>query len=508
VIQRVACIIVFLVLTAEYSHLFEGHWSTPWHHIADLLFAPIPGIRLLVLDGAILAILIVARWSKSAMTNRARPIDVAIWTSIGTIFAWAIYGALTHGSVLDMRLQLHAIVMLLVTSFMQIDVMRTPEHFRMLGKSILYAGLFRFAMMFIFYVTVLRTLPVHVSMVTDHGDTILFATCIAIVVANAIHERRRRATRRAVVITALMLWCIQVNNRRLAYVAVIGTIIVIYSLMTKEVRRRLNRYLLMASPLVAIYVAVGWANPVGVFKPIASIQSMKNTDDPSTQSRILENIGLVVTLQTNPIFGTGFGHEYIEISHTFAATAFPQYRFVPHNSALGIAAFTGALGFIGMWMVFPVTVYMAARAYAFARAPLEKTIAMVAACEVFIHINQMWGDIGINAPQGIVIMSGAIAAGSRLAVHTQAWPTGSRRKRPAIGDASGARAQAPDTPPRPQSLRLRPDRVASADVARRPWLDRGGQLAKDRELQCHLHLPWLDEAPIGQISQPGRDECE
>jgi O-antigen ligase len=150
---------------------------------------------------------------------------------------------------------------------------------------------------------------------------------------------------------------------------------------------------------------------------------VQDPNNPSNQSRILEDMGLIVTLQQHPIGGSGFGHQYVEISDTFSVKyVFPQYRYVPHNSVLGLLAFTGFLGFAVIWMVFPVTAYMAARTYAFAKTPLVRTIAMCATCEVIIHTNQLWGDIGLNANQGLVVVSAAVAAACRLPIEAGAWP--------------------------------------------------------------------------------------
>jgi hypothetical protein len=422
VLRRLWCVVVFCVLTAELPQNYEGHWSTPWRYIADALFAPIPILRLWWLDGIIIALLVAARFQPGATRGRARPAVAAITVSIGTLFLWALYGALRGGSMLDARLQLHVFVLTFVTAFTQMNLLRKPEHFRMLGATIVYAALFRFGMMFVFYLAVMRSLKERMEEVTDHGDSILFVTCIIIVVASALH--RRKGLARAAFISLLMLWCMQINGRRLAWLGLVGSAATAYAMLgSSPIRRKVHRYALYSTPIIALYVAVGWSRPTGVFKPIASLRSVSDPTNPSTQSRLLEDMGLIVTLQTQPLLGTGFGHKYIEISDAFAVgKAFPQYRYVPHNSVLGLVAFTGAFGFSAIWMVFPVTAYLAARSYRFGRTPLEKTIAMCSVCEVLIHVNQMWGDIGISANQGIVIVSGAIAAASRLSVATGAWP--------------------------------------------------------------------------------------
>ena len=51
-IQRLACLLVFLILTSEFAGAtYEGHWSTPMNLVGDNLVAPMPIIRLWWLDG-------------------------------------------------------------------------------------------------------------------------------------------------------------------------------------------------------------------------------------------------------------------------------------------------------------------------------------------------------------------------------------------------------------------------------------------------------------------------
>lgn len=446
-IQRVWCVAVFLLLTAEEDTFWGKHWSTPCRYTSELINFPMPGVHIPVLDVLCFGLL-VAAWSRpSSVRGRAAPMEKAIWCSIGTFLLWALIGIARGGSAFQARFQLHILIMVLVSGLMHIRVFTTPAHYRMLGKTIVYAGLFRFGEIFIFYITILRSLQEHLESVTSHADSMLFATCIVIVLANALHVRTRKAVLQAVLVTLPMLWSIQINNRRLAWVGLGGALIVMYGLFNiGPARKIINRYLIRALPLVAVYVVMGWSNPTGVFKPISALQSVNDPNNPSTQSRILENLGLIVTLQTNPLIGTGFGHEYIEISTTYSvgAAIFPEYRYDPHNSVLGLVAFTGALGFAGLWMVFPVTAFLGARGYAHANSPLVRTIALVSVCEVFIHINQLWGDLGALAPQGMVLIAAAMGGASRMSVLTGGFPDAKRapaNRVPGAGTGGG--------PPRP-----------------------------------------------------------
>ncbi len=203
-LQRIWCIVVFLALTPEGRGTFEGHWSTPWAYTTTALYTPIPGIRLPMLDGIVLALWLVSRGHRGASSGRAKPMETWIFVSMATMAIWAIYGMLRGGPWFEIRFQLHVLMMVLVTALMQMNLLRTPKHFFMLGKTIVYAALFRFVMMFIFYITIMRSLTVKVDTVTDHADSLLFVTSIVIVMANAFHERTRKAAWRAVIVTVLL----------------------------------------------------------------------------------------------------------------------------------------------------------------------------------------------------------------------------------------------------------------------------------------------------------------
>jgi hypothetical protein len=419
--QRFWAFIVFCTLSAEFDGFYGNHWSTFERYLGDILFNPVPGIRVPWYDIIVLFLLFAG-----GKPNRARPkpIVTALSTTLLGIFLWALLGASRNGSVLDMRLQLHTIVMVMLTALMQIRLLRTREHYVMLGKAVVYAAVLRSLLITYFYFAIWRNLTVELQTATEHGDSILFVTCIVVVIAHALHHPAKKTIWRAVLIVFAMLWAIQLNNRRLAYVSLVGSLVIIVALIwTGELRKKLQRPALYAALVLAVYAAAGWSHPTGIFKPLSSLQSVSDVNNPSTQSRILEDIGLIVTLQQGPLLGTGFGQKYIEISTTFSVQGFfPQYRYVPHNSVLGLIAFTGAAGFSLIWMIFPVTAYFAARSYHFAKQPMDKTIAMAAICQVIVHTAQMWGDIGITAIPGLVCMSGAIAASAHVAVFSGAWP--------------------------------------------------------------------------------------
>jgi hypothetical protein len=427
------CVLIFCLLNIETKGSYEGHWSTPMHYVTDFLTGPIPGIRLYWYDGIVLVGLVVSGMNKRARTGLAKPVKLWLRVSMATLGAWALIGISRGANVLDLRLQLHMVMMTLLSAFFFINVVRTPEDFRKVGKAIVIGAVVRVLFMVTFYLAVMRSLPEHMECVTEHGDSTTFAICLVLVLVHAIHERTRKAAVRAVLVSILMLFAIQLNNRRIAWLHLIGGLLIVYFAVPggSAIRKKIHRYLLIAAPIIGIYVAAGWTNPTGIFKPVASIQSMNDAKNPSTESRNIENLGLIVTLQTSPLIGLGFGHGYTEVSTEYSlglVSIFPQYRQNPHNSALGLVTFCGALGFTGIWMTFVVCAFMLARTYVFAKTSLEKTVALTSLALVYMHVNQMWGDLGINSLPDLGMLPVAFAAAARLSVSTGAWPGDARAK--------------------------------------------------------------------------------
>jgi O-antigen ligase len=126
-------------------------------------------------------------------------------------------------------------------------------------------------------------------------------------------------------------------------------------------------------------------------------------------------------VKEHALVGSGFGHPYKLVIAMPDISFFHEWRFMPHNSVLGLWAFTGWLGFTGLSMAVVVAVYLAARAYRAARLPVERTAAFTAIAAIVIYWVQCWGDIGFSERNGIFLVAPAIALAGRLVVSTGAW---------------------------------------------------------------------------------------
>src|SRR5690606_34414789 len=125
------------------------------------------------------------------------------------------------------------------------------------------------------------------------------------------------------------------------------------------------RGLLVSIPVVLAYIAVGWTSASKIFAPARMVRSIFDSkSDILTEWRDLENFNLVATIKNNPVVGSGWGIPFEEVIKLPDVTdVYELEPYAPHNSVLGIWAYTGYVGFALHWMTLLVTVYFALRNY-------------------------------------------------------------------------------------------------------------------------------------------------
>ncbi len=394
-------------------------------------------IKVQIFELACVALLIANR--RRSRGTVARPLVRAIYVSITVLLFSVLYGLVQGGQLKPINTQIHVWLFTLVFALTTMSVMSKPEDFRLMNSAIVWAALWRSCMALCFYLKVRdRPWDKLPSYMTTHEDTVLFVVGLLILVARCIEFRTKKAVRMLIMIAPLILLAIQVNNRRLAWASLVAGLIVIYSMLPSKskVTRRLNKGLKMLAPVLILYVAIGWGRPEKMFKPLAAFSAMSGEKaDNSTRARDNENLSLITMIRDRPILGTGLGREWVELdaSFTVSADVFPMYHYSPHNTVLALVAFCGGLGFAGLWMVLPVSVYLNSRTYRKSMNPVERSVAIVGIVEVVAYLNQAWGDMAaMNNTHMLpaVILGAGLASAARLSVISGAWPSGSKSRVP------------------------------------------------------------------------------
>jgi hypothetical protein len=298
------------------------------------------------------------------------------------------------------------------------------SHFRELGKYVVAAALYRAAMCIIYYLGYVRnSTEAMPPMMGHHYDTVLWVCAISMLVVNFLEHRTSAAKAGVYLGIPLMLAAIQFNNRRLAWVSLAGSLTSLYFLMPPSApKRRLKRIAMMVVPVLAVYVVVGWGRSERIFKPLAALSSVSSKPDGSTLARNAENLGLIATASFSPRTGTGWGHKYIELTDKYSiASQMELWPYVPHNSILGLFAYTGFLGLIGYWLMIPTAIFLHARTTRLAKDPLQRSVALVGVMIIAVCLNQMFGDMGIFSPVTMYMLALSMAAAMRVPMEAGAW---------------------------------------------------------------------------------------
>lgn len=426
--EKLFAVIFFLSLVAEndtvlayYHEMWTPGRLFEW-------FTAVQSFKMSIFQVVCLLLLFGRKGAKTA-----RPVTTAIKVSAASLVFSVVYGLAQGGLTKPLFTQTTSWAFCLVFTATAAKVLVSAEDFQRVENAIVLAAIWRSCMALLYF-------RMHGGFasgyyLTTHEDTVIFVVALLVLASRAVELRTRQAVRNLGLATPLILAAIQLNNRRLAWVSLGAALVLLYALLPAKSRaaKRLNRWLLIASPILVLYVAVGWGRSEAIFGPLRSLSSMgAGQEDKSTKARDNENTSLITMVGQRPLLGTGLGQKWVELDATYTVpeSGFPMYHYSPHNSILAFVAFCGGLGFAGLWMVIPVSVYLNARTYRIAQTPAMRSVAMVGMVEILTYLNQAYGDMGGMGPTHVgpaTVLGAGMAAAARMSVASGAWPPAAGR---------------------------------------------------------------------------------
>ena len=426
--------------------LYSGQWRSPFG-VFGPLFAPIPGISLFPWQILLFAL---APFCLSSTRLHAREMDRAILVSIGCIAVTFLWGLVRGGSAYFAYYQLWRFLAGLLIAYLLMSAVRTERDLVTLGKIIVLAALIRATLCIYFYWAYLYGKPHAISeYVTNHDDSMLFVAGLLVVLVWAAVKGGRAAWISAGLITPYVFYAVILNNRRIAWVELALSLPVIYVLIgAGPARSRINKWLLRAAPVVLVYFVAGLGSSASVFAPVHALLTTGSNYDPSSLTRQEEARNLLHTLVDlgNPILGNGWGVPYDKAESYWSNydSGWVLTLYTPHNAILGLAAFSGLVGMIGIWGVIPVGAYLAARGYRGSTEPVPRATAMVALGGLVAYSVHCYGDIGLQSFAGVLILGVALGAAGKIAAWREAQPASRTANAPVgEGPAPGLRARNP-----------------------------------------------------------------
>lgn len=420
--KRFVAFLLFLVFVDDYGLPYSYHLPTLFNWVQGLLLDPTP-IKLRPFDILILGCFFVAA-SKKQGSAYVAPMKTALFITLATTVVWFVYGVATGGDARAASWQVYLIVSVVLLAFTVATVYRTPSDFAGLAYWLIAAAGYRAIMCWWAYFTFAHDVVGESgAYLTSHDDTITWVTSILVLIVNTLDRRTPKITARNVALMMFFIGAIQWNSRRLAWVSLLMGLIVLYVLIPPgAAKRRINRTARIAVPLLIVYTVVGWGRQSSIFLPLRSLSSVSTEEDASTLARNAENLGLIATNNGSSFaLGTGWGKPYTYLTLKYDISEFELWKFVPHNSILGLLAFTGVLGFAGFWLPIPTAVFLNARMARLATDPKARSVAIIGAAQLVVCANQLYGDMGIFflKPMYVIALSYGIAL--RLPIAVGVW---------------------------------------------------------------------------------------
>ena len=453
-------LVMFVGLAVDRPGDTDGFWASPFVTVGGLLFhnlnhvVPVDALKFSGVFALVAVLLVIRLYRRLVGRVRdtagsvvmASPMSAALAVAAITVGALVAFGALRGGDVQSAKVQVQAFLQLLGVAYLFGVSLRGTADYRWLGSLIVAAACGKAVMALWVRATLPAMVPnprgglMELEYATNHGDSIVFACALAVLVGPLFHGPTRRQLARLALAGSLIVAGVVANDRRIAWVQ-IGLVVAAFFVANPRARlsRALTRAAVLASPLLLAYVVVGWSSPSRVFAPVGFVRNLvqaERTDgslDRSTLFRDLENFNLVTTFRTNPVVGTGFGHPFVQAAETDALPDFTDYFYLPHNSMLGLWAFTGAAGFTGLMGTLVVGLLLAVRARLRALTA-DQAIAAVAVVGCLLsYVIHLWADIGFTEAPTIFLVGLALAMAGQLAVITGDWPDPARSRHAADG---------------------------------------------------------------------------
>lgn len=401
-------LVLFVFLDDPGAAPYNGLWESPVQYVAyfwnDNISTSVEGLPLPVAPALLVSFVLFARAATGHTgTGLGREDQVVLpkWfgTSIllgyATLVWFTAFGVATGGDAQQAPYQIGGMLMAL-SLLGATAAVASPELADIAWRIVFVAACYRAGLAIYVWWTIARGLPEPPLYLTTHLDSLIWALALLWLISWLVEKPTSRARQMMLVFAPFIMFALVVNNRRLAWVVLSASMLYFVVTTSPAVTRRLRSIAAVAVPVFVVYLAVGFVSPPrAVFAPVQSLKSVVVGDDSSSQTRDIEDFNLVFTMKSSFPLPTGFGKEYIElIQADDISTQFPQYRFLPHNSFLGMLMMAGPVGTALMLAPFAGVVYLAHELRRRSGNPAWRTWLALSVATWIGFLGHAWGDLG------------------------------------------------------------------------------------------------------------------
>ncbi len=289
-------VVMFVGLAVDRPGDAEGRWASPFVTIGGLLFQnvnKVVSIEALKFSGVVCPAGVPADRPRAIACSAGRVHDSkdsrelaapVIWGMLIaglTIGFHVLVGWLRGGDIQMAKIQVQGYLQLLAAAYLFGVSLRGPRDYRLAGKVIVAAACIKAAMAvwirFILPPAFPNSFGVMTEMeyATSHGDSLLFACAIIVLVGPLLYRPQARQLRWVLLTLPLIVAGLFANDRRIAWVQIVLGLVLVLGMNLRHVRtRKLVRIGVLLSPVLLAYVLAGWWLPSRVFGPVHFVRDL------------------------------------------------------------------------------------------------------------------------------------------------------------------------------------------------------------------------------------------
>lgn len=201
------------------------------------------------------------------------------------------------------------------------------------------------------------------------------------------------------------------TERRSGYIALMIAFLAL-ALVFLVARRK--AFFLIAVPVIvagAVYLPLFWNATGLVGQPARAIRSLYEPDPRDASSNLyreLERINVRATIESDPLFGVGFGREFLFVVGMPDLSFWPFWHYMPHHNILWVWLKTGAVGFTIFWVLMGLSLAQSANAIKVLRTPETRVFAVLALTGIVSTLVFCYVDLGLTMGRVTVFLGTCI----------------------------------------------------------------------------------------------------
>lgn len=328
------------------------------------------------------------------------------------LFIALFRGTLRGGDLMMGRIEIHALLQLILTFLVMAHLIERPAQVRALIWTVIAAFALRAAVIWWNAGMLLHFDLSRVDTVTGHEDALFMLSLMLLWGLMGLFHTGAGQRRVLTLLLLPLLGAFILTKRRAALVVVPLLLPFLLFLLRGKQAQRAFATCLAVGVLLTLYT-LGFRHSSGIVAmPLRLVESLSEVDASgrnasSNRYRLIESTLLLADIRDNAVLGKGFGQEYrtsgellvlrqTGIDGRLFVGKVRSLRFVSHNQILWIWLKAGIGGFIAFWFAMVMAVAHGASLARTLKTPYFKALAALAVLAVCMQMVTSCFDMGLT----------------------------------------------------------------------------------------------------------------